>query len=232
MLINSDKSQEYIILTADIMSDKKELSRSPGTKTNKPVANERMDPKILDSRVRGLIVGAKDKLQRLAGEVAGLRKEAATLQEALDLSNSQKADLARKEDDHKAKLADIKKENEELLAKRNELDQQIIKAKDELQGLIKLHNQNVKSYTTKLSQMNTKERQEVLKREETKTSISQQIAHIKKDNEELKLSIADLMKKTESMKETIAQSKEIEQKRLDNLGREMQDLEALISANP
>ncbi len=206
-------------------------SKASPKAVQKSIASERMDPKILDSRIRSLISGAKDKLQRLTSEVSGLHKEAGDLQESLELSNQQKADLIKKEEDHKAKLAEVKKENDDLLAKRNDLDQKILRAKDQLQELIKQHNQSVKAYTVKLNQMNTKERQEVLKREETKANIDQQTAQVKRDNEELRTAIAECMKKVEAMKEIITQSHEIEQRRLEGLSKEAAELEALISGN-
>lgn len=212
------------------------LTKSPLSKTSptnkKSIASERMDPKILDSRLRNLITSAKDKLQRLTSEVMGLKKESNDLQEALELSNQQKTDLVEKENSHKERLSEIKKENEALLAHKNDLDQKILKAKDELQSLIKLHNQNIKQFTVKLNQLNTKERQEALKREETKTNIDQQNSQVKRENEELKLAIIETTKKVDAMKEIIAQSKEIEQRRVENLSKDVKDLEELISANP
>ncbi len=196
---------------------------------SKGIVNERMDPKILDNRVRTLIVNAKEKLQRLNGEVAGLKKESGDLQESLDLSNQQKEELIRKEEEQKAKLKDVKSANEDLMARKMELEQRIAKAKDELQSLVRSHNQSIKSYSVKLNQLSLKERQEVLKREETKANIDQQIAQTRKDNEELKTSIADVTKKTEALKAIIVQSQEIEQKRLESLSKEAQDLEQFIA---
>ena len=211
-------------------------SRSKSGSKQSPISvrnaiNERMDPKILDSKVRGLIANAKEKLQRLSGEVIGLKKEVGDLQVSLSLSNKQKEDLANKEDENKEKLQGIKSINEELMAHKMDLEQKIAKAKDELQGLVKLHNQSIKTYSVKINQLSTKERQEVLKREETKASVDQQIAQTKRDNEELRLAIADVSKKVEAMKEIIAQSQEIEQKRLETLSKEAQDLEQLIADN-
>ena len=208
---------------------KSEIKQSQGM--SKTIVSERMDPKILDNRIRMLLANAKDKLQRLGGEVAGLKKESSDLQEALELSNQQKQELSDKEEEQKAKLQETKTLNEELTAKKNDLEQKTAKAKDELQGLIKLHNQSIKSYTVKLNQINIKEKQDFLKREETKGTLEQQIAQTKKDNDDLRLSITEITRKADSIKELIAQSKEIEQKRLESLSKEAQDLEQLITNN-
>jgi chromosome segregation ATPase len=201
---------------------------SPGSTMGRGATSERVDPKILDSRLRSLIENAKDKLQRVTGDVAGLRKELSDLQAALNLSNEQKDELLRKEEELKKSLQEKKDENDGLLARKNELEQKVAKAKDELQGLVKTHNQTIKAYSMKVSQLGLKERQDLLKREETKAALKQQINQGRRDNEELRTNITDLTKKIEGLRAVLQHSQEIEQRRLEALSKDAQDLEHLL----
>ena len=193
--------------------------------------DERTDPKILDNRVHNLIFSTKDKLQKLTAEINGLKKDAQTLNATIELGNKEKKELVKKEEECKLNLSNIRQENDNLMVVRNELDQKSAKAKEELQGLIKLHNQAIKTYNTKLARVNEKEKQDELKRKEERAIVKNQIAQVKRDKEELKLHIVELTKKIQNIKSILEEAERIEKERVKVYGNEVKELELLISDN-
>eukprot|EP00831_Metopus_contortus_P050815 TRINITY_DN426_c0_g1_i3.p3 TRINITY_DN426_c0_g1~~TRINITY_DN426_c0_g1_i3.p3 ORF type:complete len:140 (-),score=35.19 TRINITY_DN426_c0_g1_i3:62-481(-) len=93
-----------------------------------------------------------------------------------------------------------------------------------------MYNQNTKAYSLKINQLNSKEKQEMLQREEAKAQHNQELIQAQHEGEELRLAIADHRKRSEALRISLEKANETECRRLESLNKEAAELDILLSS--